>query len=77
VVAVSRTQSDLDTLAQEVGNGLKCVCVDLSDWQATRDSLREAVRGVHCLVNNAAVAHLEPFLAVSEHNFDKYYLIFF
>ncbi|XP_059475541.1 L-xylulose reductase-like [Neocloeon triangulifer] len=70
-VAVTRSQRDLDSLKEELGASLSTVCVDLADWQATRLQLKEAVQGVHCLVNNAAVAQLEPFLKVSEEHFDQ------
>lgn len=71
VVAVSRTQSDLASLALELGASVSPICVDLLDWKATRQSLNEAVKGVHCLVNNAAVAQLEPFMDVTEQHFDQ------
>jgi hypothetical protein len=71
VVAVSRTQSDLDSLTREIGSGLSTVCVDLQDWNATREKLKDCVQGVHCLVNNAAIAQLEPFMQISEQHFDQ------
>lgn len=71
VVAVSRTQSDLASLVLELGASVSPICVDLLDWKATRESLKEAVKGVHCLVNNAAIAQLEPFMDVSEQHFDQ------
>ncbi|CAB3378896.1 Hypothetical predicted protein [Cloeon dipterum] len=71
VVAVSRTQSDLDSLRDEFSGSVTSVCVDLADWTATRERLSEAAKGVHCLVNNAGVALLEPFMDVTEEHFDR------
>ncbi|KAM7068207.1 L-xylulose reductase [Molossus nigricans] len=64
VVAVSRTQGDLDSLVRECP-GVKPVCVDLSDWEATERALG-GVGPVDLLVNNAAVALLQPFLEVTK-----------
>ncbi|XP_066090869.1 L-xylulose reductase isoform X1 [Saccopteryx bilineata] len=64
VVAVSRTQSDLDSLVRECP-GVKPVCVDLGDWEATERALA-GVGPIDLLVNNAAVALLQPFLEVTK-----------
>ncbi|XP_053767338.1 L-xylulose reductase [Desmodus rotundus] len=64
VVAVSRTQGDLDSLVRECP-GVKPVCVDLGDWEATERALA-GVGPVDLLVNNAAVALLQPFLEVTK-----------
>ncbi|CAO2646430.1 L-xylulose reductase [Lemmus lemmus] len=64
VVAVSRTQADLDSLVSECP-GVKTVCVDLADWEATERALSN-VGPVDLLVNNAAVALLQPFLEVTK-----------
>ncbi|KAM5309100.1 uncharacterized protein AAES06_024188 isoform 2-T2 [Glossophaga mutica] len=64
VVAVSRTQGDLDSLVRECP-GVKPVCVDLGDWAATERALG-GVGPVDLLVNNAAVALLQPFLEVTK-----------
>ncbi|XP_054565896.1 L-xylulose reductase [Eptesicus fuscus] len=64
VVAVSRTQGDLDSLARECP-GVEPVCVDLGDWEATERALG-GVGPVDLLVNNAAVALLQPFLEVTK-----------
>lgn len=68
VVAVTRTQSDLDSLLQECPS-ITPVCVDLSDWDATETALSEA-GPVDLLVNNAACAMLQPFLEVTPEQFD-------
>uniref|UniRef100_A0AC11CPM6 Dicarbonyl and L-xylulose reductase n=1 Tax=Ovis aries TaxID=9940 RepID=A0AC11CPM6_SHEEP len=68
VVAVSRTQADLDSLVRECP-GTETVCVDLADWEATEQALR-GVGPVDLLVNNAAVAFLQPFLEVTKEAYD-------
>ncbi|XP_029454910.1 L-xylulose reductase [Rhinatrema bivittatum] len=68
VVALSRTQADLDSLSRECP-GIEVVCVDLADWDATETAVR-AVGVVDLLVNNAAVAVLEPFLEVTKEAVD-------
>ncbi|XP_054449286.1 L-xylulose reductase [Pteronotus mesoamericanus] len=68
VVAVSRTQDDLDSLVRECP-GVEPVCVDLGDWEATERALG-GVGPVDLLVNNAAVAQLQPFLGITKEAFD-------
>lgn len=68
VVAVSRTRADLDSLVRECP-GVEPVCVDLGDWQAVERELG-GVGPVDLLVNNAAVAVLQPFLEVTKEAFD-------
>lgn len=68
VVAVSRTREDLDNLVRECP-GIEPVCVDLADWEATERALSN-VGPVDLLVNNAAVALLQPFLEVTKEAFD-------
>ncbi|KAL0180288.1 hypothetical protein M9458_025730, partial [Cirrhinus mrigala] len=48
---------------------IKPVCVDLSDWDATEQALKD-VGPVDLLVNNAACAKLQPFLEVTPDQFD-------
>ncbi|XP_054988290.1 L-xylulose reductase isoform X2 [Sorex araneus] len=61
VVAVSRTRADLESLCP----GVEPLCVDLGDWAATERALRD-VGPVDLLVNNAAVALLQPFLEITK-----------
>lgn len=49
--------------------GVETVCVDLADWEATEQAL-SSVGPVDLLVNNAAVALLQPFLEVTKEAFD-------
>lgn len=46
------------------------MCVDLGDWEATERALG-SVGPVDLLVNNAAVALLQPFLEVTKDAFDR------
>uniref|UniRef100_A0A7N8XRI6 Dicarbonyl/L-xylulose reductase n=1 Tax=Mastacembelus armatus TaxID=205130 RepID=A0A7N8XRI6_9TELE len=62
VIAVTRTQADLNSLVQEC-ESITPVCVDLSDWVATEAALQE-VGPIDLLVNNAAYATLQPFLEI-------------
>ncbi|XP_046989443.1 L-xylulose reductase-like [Schistocerca americana] len=72
VIALSRTKKHLDTLCQEVN--VTPVCVDLSDWETAREAVRK-IGPVDCLVNNAAVALLDPFLKAKPEDFDKSFAI--
>ncbi|GLG99580.1 Dehydrogenase/reductase SDR family protein 7-like [Gryllus bimaculatus] len=72
VVALSQTQSRLDSLAKELN--VKTVCVDVGDWEATRRAV-ESIGPIDCLVNNAAVALLDSFLNVSPDDFDRSFAV--
>ena len=50
------------------------VCVDLSDWAATRKAVEE-LRPIDLLVNNAAVISLVSFFETDEKDLDKYEVI--
>ncbi|XP_053720812.1 L-xylulose reductase [Synchiropus splendidus] len=69
VIAVTRTQADLDTLVQECPS-ITPVCVDLEDWAATESSLQD-VGPIDLLVNNAAASTLQSFLEVTPEQFDR------
>ncbi|XP_025204777.1 L-xylulose reductase-like [Melanaphis sacchari] len=45
------------------------ISVDLSDWDLTYCKILE-IGPVHGLVNNAEVAHIEPFLETTQHGWD-------
>ncbi|XP_074080959.1 L-xylulose reductase [Macrotis lagotis] len=64
VVAVSRTQEDLTSLAEECP-GMETLCVDLGDWEATEQAMSN-IGPVDLLVNNAGIALLQPFLEVTK-----------
>ncbi|KAI0229910.1 L-xylulose reductase [Lamellibrachia satsuma] len=63
-IALSRTQGDLDKLKAE-NPKIRTLCVDLSDWAATRKAVEE-IGPVDLLVNNAAVLMMTAFLEVEE-----------
>jgi short-subunit dehydrogenase len=67
VVALSRTQTDLDALRAEYG--CECIQVDLADVEATREKVGAASR-IDLLVNNAGIAILESFLETTTEAFD-------
>ena len=67
IVALSRSQADLDDLKAEIG--CRTLAVDLGDAAATR-AAAEAAMPVDLLVNCAGFTELEPFLDVSADTFD-------
>lgn len=69
VVAVTRTNADLVSLAKECP-GIEPVCVDLGDWEATEKALRN-IGPVDLLVNNAGVALVQPFIESTKEVFDR------
>ncbi|GLV32942.1 uncharacterized protein CBL_08996 [Carabus blaptoides fortunei] len=69
VVALGRQKKHLDSLQDEVP-GIETICVDIQNWNETRNSLK-TLGHVDCLVNNAAVAQLSPFLEIKPEEFDQ------
>ena len=73
VVLISRTESDLKQVATDIaaegGTARPLVC-DVSDMNEIRDKIRRLDR-IDILVNNAGTNAPEPFIDVSEENFDK------
>lgn len=67
IVALSRTQADLDSLAAEIGG--RSVAVDLADAEAARAAARAALPA-DLLVNCAGMNVLEPFLQMTVAAFD-------
>ena len=68
VIAVSKSEENLKQLVEQQ-EGIIPVCVDLSDWLATKHAIKPHLP-IHCLVNNAAVAKLDSFLDVKPEDFD-------
>ena len=68
VVALSRTQADLDSLKQEHPS-VDIVNCDVSDWDKTKEIL-SSVGNIDLLVNNAAVAICEPLEAIKAADID-------
>merc|ERR1711915_584328 len=71
VWGVSRTKANLDSLKEECP-GIECVHLDLTNWEATKAAL-EPLPVMDGLVNNAAIAVVQPFLDVNPEDF---YLLF-
>lgn len=67
-VALSRTQSDLDSLKAEVP-AITTVQCDLRDWDRTREIL-QTVGDIDLLVNNAGVSRIDKFLDVKKEDLD-------
>lgn len=67
VVAMGRTEADLDSLLAEIG--CTFIVVDLADAEATRAAARSAMP-VDFLVNNAGTTILESFLDTSVESFE-------
>lgn len=68
VIALSRTQADLDSLQAEYPS-MKTLCTDLSDWESSRDAVMQLGQ-IDLLVNNAAIAVCEPALDAKPGDFD-------
>ena len=70
VIAVTRTQADLDALVAECGSAIHPVLLDIADTAAVADTLG-AVGDIDMVVNNAGIANLQPFLEVDAGSFDQ------
>lgn len=68
VFAVGR---DIDSLPSVPGLRLTKVTVDIGDWDSTYRKILE-MGPVHGLVNNAGVAHIEPFMEMTQQGWDEY-----
>ncbi|XP_073462809.1 L-xylulose reductase [Aquarana catesbeiana] len=73
VIAVSRTLQDLESLARECP-GVETICVDLGEWSATEAAMK-SIGPVDLLVNNAGVAHLQPFPEITQEAFDRSFAV--
>ena len=67
VIAMARTQADLDSLAAEIG--ATGIVVDLADAAAARRAAEQALPA-DLLVNCAGTNILEPFLEMKDESFD-------
>ncbi|XP_045187027.2 L-xylulose reductase-like isoform X1 [Mercenaria mercenaria] len=75
VYGISRTQSDLDNLKQEVPS-IETRLLDISDWDITRKII-EDIGPIDLLVNNAAVIKRTPFFEVTKEELDEQHNINF
>ncbi|XP_074642232.1 L-xylulose reductase-like [Tubulanus polymorphus] len=69
VFALSRTQSDLDSLKSELPE-VHTICADVCNWNATKELIQKALP-IDLLVNNAGVTFPESFLTMSEESYDR------
>jgi NAD(P)-dependent dehydrogenase (short-subunit alcohol dehydrogenase family) len=69
VFAVSLNPANLASLKSECPS-VNTVAVDLGDWKAAKEAI-EKLPVVHYLVNNAAILRINPFMEVSEQEFDE------
>jgi L-xylulose reductase len=73
VIALSRSQEDLEVLADRIGQEAgvcETLVVDLADAEQTRQAVG-AAQPVDLLVNCAGIVELEPFLETSVDTFDQ------
>jgi L-xylulose reductase len=68
VVALSRTETDLERLKEEID--CETIVAELGDPDSARRAAQQAGKIDH-LVNNAAIAILEPFLKTTVEGWDK------
>lgn len=68
VFAIGR---DIENLPCKAGQKMTRITVDIGDWDSTYCKILE-IGPVHGLVNNAGVAHIEPFLETTQHGWDEY-----
>ncbi len=68
VIALSRTEKDLQSLNREIG--CETIIAELADPDAAKRAAERAGNVDH-LVNNAAIAILEPFLKITVDAWDK------
>lgn len=73
MVALSKTERNLEMLCAEDPR-IQTVCVDLSDWDATREAV-QTVLPIDLLVNNAAVARLNAFFDTTPEDFDSTFTV--
>ncbi|CAL1278256.1 unnamed protein product [Larinioides sclopetarius] len=69
VVAVSRTQSDLESLKKESPK-IQPLCLDISNWDLTKNALK-SVGPIDLLVNNAGIMEPKEYGTYTEQDFDK------
>lgn len=75
VVAVSRTQKDLDSLKEQVPS-METHCLDLTDWDSTT-TLVKSLGPIDLLINNAATGVLRPILDFTKSDLDRVFALNF
>jgi len=71
VFALTKSPEKLEALRKELPS-IRPILADLADWDATTKAL-ENIEPMDCLVNNAGVAFMEPFLEITKESFDTMY----
>ncbi|GIX85176.1 hypothetical protein CEXT_786371 [Caerostris extrusa] len=69
VVAVSRTQSDLDALKKEHAK-IQPLCLDVGNWEVTKNALK-GVGPIDLLVNNAGIMDTKEYGTYTEQDCDR------
>jgi len=69
VYALSKSAERLKVL-EEKCPGLRTICVDLGDWDATRTAISAIKETMDYLINNAAIAVGNNFMSTTPDNFD-------
>jgi len=69
VYAISRTQSDLDSLIAEAPT-IHPICIDLQNIDQVKATVNK-IDGIQLLVNNAGFTILQPFLEVTTEAYDQ------
>ncbi|KAK3705059.1 hypothetical protein QZH41_009323, partial [Actinostola sp. cb2023] len=73
VIALTRTQADLDSLVAEVPS-IQPLCVDVTMTEDVKKAI-EGLGDIHLLVNNAGIGILDSFLNVKTNDFDSMYAV--
>lgn len=68
VYALDKTAVNLESLKSEIPS-VETICVDLSDWEATRETVK-AIEAVDFLVNNAGITLIKSFLETTKEDID-------
>lgn len=71
VIAVARTQKNLESLRDELDGKLTIVSVDLANWEETEKKLAPLCENVDFLVNNAGYAFCKPVGEMPKNEIDK------
>jgi NAD(P)-dependent dehydrogenase (short-subunit alcohol dehydrogenase family) len=72
VTLISRTLSEVQAAASEIGNGATAAVLDVSDIAAVK-AFFESRRAFHILVNNAGTNRPKPMWDVTEEDYDAVY----
>ena len=67
--ALTKSPERLKAL-EEKCPGIRTICVDLGDWDATRTAISAIDETMDCLVNNAAIGNGNNFMNTTPDNFD-------